>query len=136
MSAEFGDGSYETTYWTATGGTTDFSEATAIVIEKDVTLTGKNFSFQPAPTGTITGTIGDAFDGSWSEHHFNVILRPSDQEWGEMRHLQPTLDRYHLHREVHPQERIRLPLRRGQIMRKGIIPEQPLIQQLHGLKAR
>ena len=92
MSAEFGDGSYETTYWTATGGTTDFSEATAIVIEKDATLTGKDFSFQPAPTGTITGTIGDALDGSWSEHHFNVILRPADQEWGEMRHLQPTLE--------------------------------------------
>ncbi|HIF81916.1 MAG TPA: DUF5011 domain-containing protein, partial [Gammaproteobacteria bacterium] len=91
MSAEFGDGSYETTYWTATGGTTDFSEATEIVIEKDANLTGKDFSFQPAPTGTITGTIGDAFDGSWSEHHFNLILRPSDQEWGEMRHLQPTL---------------------------------------------
>ena len=92
MSAEFGDGSYETTYWTATGGTTDFSEATPIVIAKDDTLTGKDFSFQPAPTGTITGTIGDALDGSWSEHHFNLILRPADQEWGEMRHLQPTLD--------------------------------------------
>ena len=73
MSAEFGDGSYETTYWTASGGTTDFSEATPIVIEKDTTLTGKDFSFQPAPTGTLTGTNGAALDGSWREHHFNIF---------------------------------------------------------------
>ena len=91
MKVQFGDGSYQATYWKANGGITSFDDADTVTIQRDTSTEHINFTFYPAPTGTISGTIKDRQSDTFDKGWFSIILKPVGEEWGELRHLEPVL---------------------------------------------
>ncbi|MDB4341702.1 PKD domain-containing protein, partial [bacterium] len=91
MKVQFGDGSYQATYWKANGGITSFDDADTVTIRRDESTEHINFTFYPAPTGTISGTIKDRQSDTFDKGWFSIILKPVGEEWGELRHLEPVL---------------------------------------------